>query len=138
MAAVQRLAHVHTHVCAGRPSSNGGDGDDDPPPRQAPRDHTPSELQVVARRLGVQYGPLSFVRPQRSGEPIGWIGDRSGRGVSTEDKALELIERMVGALRETDVWIATYPKCGTSWTHQIALVGAVAAGLLPCYSQFSR
>ena len=81
-----------------------------PPP---PRDHTPGEHQPVARQLGVTYGPTALVKG------VHWIGFRDGPG-ETEGRVLELQDSI--ELRDTDCWISTYPKCGTTWTHQISLL----------------
>jgi hypothetical protein len=43
-------------------------------------------------------------------------------GLCTESRAVALIREMETQLRPTDVWLATFPKCGTTWVHQICLL----------------
>lgn len=105
---LRRLAAVRGHLLDGRGAASEEEQAAKKPPA---RDHTPGERQVLARRLGVKYGPVAFVR----GVP--WIG---AGGEETEALVLEHQDKI--QLRSTDVWIATYPKCGTTWTHQIALL----------------
>ena len=62
-------------------------------------------------------------------------------GLETEQMALDLIEKFSGVSKPTDVWVATYPKCGTTWTHQIALLllngGDSSAWCVPPQLHFS-
>ena len=107
---MRRVATVSGHLTAGAALSVPAAAERKPPP---PRDHTPGEHQPVARQLGVTYGPTALVKG------VHWIGFRDGPG-ETEGRVLELQDSI--ELRDTDCWISTYPKCGTTWTHQISLL----------------
>ncbi len=111
MSALRRLGDLRDHVAPCGLTGAAAATEEKTAKTPPARDHTPAEHQVVARRLGVKYGPVALVRG------IPWIGAAGG---ATEALVLEHQEKI--QLRDTDVWIATYPKCGTTWTHQIALL----------------
>ena len=125
---MRRVASVASHLGASSAAAQ-----KPPPPEE--RDHTPGEHQPVARQLGVTYGPTALVKG------VHWIGFRDGPGETEGVSALSLLFSPAHAdtlpgrcgqrvlelqdsieLRDTDCWIATYPKCGTTWTHQISLL----------------
>ena len=78
----------------------------------------PQKYQVFTRKLGVRYGPPGLV------EGIPFFMDReyfksNGRINRTEEIITTF--NSILSVRETDVFINTFPKCGTTWTNQIVL-----------------
>ena len=79
----------------------------------------PQKYQVFTRKLGVRYGPPGLV------EGIPFFMDReyfksNGRINRTEEIITTF--NSILSVRETDVFINTFPKCGTTWTNQIVLL----------------
>ncbi len=79
----------------------------------------PLKFQIVARKLGVKYGPPGLV------EGIPFFMDReyfasNGKVNNTENIINTFNSKL--SMRETDVFVCTYPKCGTTWTNQIVLL----------------